>query len=142
MAPMNGKAKARRSGGKLSAAARKVEICAGAGMPHEEIAAALGISVSELVAEFEAELATGAYQRRMENLCALYKSAQDGSVNAQKAYANGAPQLMVPKPKEDDAKEAKPAKLGKKEQAKEDAVTAAEGSDWADLLPSHGGTLQ
>lgn len=105
---------------------RRVSIAAGAGMAHEEIAIGLGISRNTLAKYFEGELSVGAYSRRLEVLDAMHKTAVKGNVAAQKAYVALTP-AAAPTPVE------KP--LGKKEQAQADAVTAAEGTGWDDLLP-------
>jgi hypothetical protein len=101
-------------------------------MSHEEIALGLGISRPTLEKYFEAELSTGAYAKRLEVLAAMHGAALKGNVAAQKAYLALEPGLAAP-PAE---KTAEP--LGKKEQQNKDAVTAAAGTDWADLLPKHG----
>lgn len=108
---------------------RKVSIAAGAGMAHEEIALGLGIARNTLEKYFEEELSVGAYSRRLEVLDAMHRTAVKGNVAAQKAYvaltpAVAAPPVPVEAPK------------GKKEQAQADAVTAADGTDWDDLLPA------
>lgn len=105
---------------------RKVAIAAGGGMSHEEIALGLGISRPTLEKHFERELSVGAYEKRLEVLVAMHACAKKGNVAAQKAYAALSPQIASPpaeKPK------------GKKEQAQEDAKTAAAGTDWESLLP-------
>jgi len=110
---------------------RKVSIAAGAGMTHEEIAIALGISRPTLAKHFEVELSEVALKRRMEVFEAMHKAALKGNVSAQRAYAATVPTFAAP-PEESE----KPEAVGKKEQANRDAVTAAEGTDWGDLLPS------
>lgn len=107
---------------------RKVTNAAAGGMAHEEIAVALGICRNTLAKYFEKELSTGALGRRMEVLDAMARTALKGNVSAQKAYLAMTPTLAAP-PIEPE----KP--LGKKDQANADAVTAAQGTDWADLLP-------
>jgi predicted transcriptional regulator len=99
-------------------------------MSHEEIAIGLGITRPTLSKHYARELTEGAYQRRLEVYQAMHKAAMKGNVSAQKAYAAMVPALEAP-PLEDD----KAPPLGKKEQANEDAKTAAHGTDWEDLLP-------
>ena len=106
---------------------RKVAVAAGAGMSHEEIALGLGIARNTLTKHFERELSTGAYERRLEVLDAMHRAAKKGNVAAQKAYIALTPQAAAP-----PAAKVKPK--GKKEQAAYDAVTAAAGTEWNDLL--------
>ena len=101
-------------------------------MSHEEIAIALGISRNTLEKHFADQLATAAYQRRMEVLDAMHKAAKGGNVAAQKAYLSTSPWLSAP-PAPAPA-EAPAPKRGKKEQQADDAVTAAQGTGWDELL--------
>ena len=110
---------------------RRVSICAGGGMSHEEIAIGLGIAKMTLQKYFAYELSEGAYRRRQDIIEAMYRTAKKGNVAAQKAYVALGPQIAAP-PQPKDAE--KPQ--GKKEQAAADAVTAQTGTEWADLLPS------
>ncbi len=107
---------------------RKVSVAAGAGMSHEEIALGLGIARNTLEKYFEQELSVGAYSRRLEVLDAMHRTAVKGNVSAQKAYVALTPAMAAPPAPKEEPK-------GKKEQQAADAVTAAEGTDWADLLP-------
>jgi len=123
---------------------RTVSIAAGGGMLHEQIAVALEISTDTLRKYYEAELSIGSTKRRMDVLQAMYRAATvKGSTSAAKVYLANEPQLAVP-PLPKDAEAPAPApmavpvaapKLGKKEQANADAVTAAAGTDWDNLLP-------
>lgn len=130
---------------------RKVAIAAGGGMLHESIAISLEISTDTLRKYYEHELSVGASQRRMDVLEALYRIVvRKGSTSAAKVYLANEPQLAVPPAPQPEAPApavATPApapapKLGKKEQAAADAVTAADGTAWDDLLPRSGATLQ
>lgn len=112
---------------------RKVTNAAAGGMAHEEIAIALGISRNTLEKHYEKELSTGALNRRAEVLDAMARTALKGNVAAQKAFLALTPTLAAPPTTE---KAEKQEKVGKKEQANRDAVTAAEGTDWGDLLPA------
>ena len=109
---------------------RKVTNAAAGGMTHEEIAIALGIHRHTLEKYFEAELSTGALSRRMEMLDAMARTGLKGNVAAQKAFLALTPTLAAPPVAVD-----KPEKpLGKKEQAQADAVTAAQGTGWDELI--------
>lgn len=102
----------------------RVAIAAGAGMSHESIAAALGIARNTLDLHFSEELTKGAAEKRMEILAAMFKTAKDGNVSAQKAYLSQTAQASPQQPE------------GKKAQADLDAKTAQSGTDWESLLPS------
>lgn len=106
---------------------RKVAIAAGAGMSHEEIALGLGIARNTLGKHFARELSTGAYEKRLEVLDAMHRCAKKGNVAAQKAYVALTPQAAAPPVP-------KPVAKGKKEQAQDEAGTAAAGTDWSDLV--------
>lgn len=130
---------------------RSVSIKAGGGMLHEQIAMAMGISTDTLRRHYEHELSVGASMRRGNVLEAMYKAATTkGSTAAAKVYLANEPELAVPPmAKETPAPTPEPVapvapaqKLGKKEQAAADAVTAAEGTGWNDLLPRPGIPLQ
>ena len=103
-------------------------------MSHEEIAISPGVSHNTLEKHFVAELSTAAYKRRLEVLNAMHRTALKGNVAAQKAYLAQDPALAAP-PQQPDEKPVKPA--GKKEQAAADARSAAEGTEWHDVLPRH-----
>lgn len=113
-------------------------------MLHEQIAIALEISTDTLRKYYEHELAVGSTQRRVEVLAAMYRAATTkGSTSAAKVYLANEPQMAVPPvPKPAEPVQAPPVKLGKKEQAAADAVTAADGTGWGDLLPRPGVPLQ
>jgi hypothetical protein len=137
---------------------RKVAIAAGGGMLHEQIALALGISTPTLRKYYKHELSIGASQCRMAVLQAVYETAKrKGTTSAAKAYLANAPEFEAPPMPEGEespvrppapvaapaaAPEPQPAKVGKKEQAALDATSAAEGTEWADLLPRGGTILQ
>lgn len=108
---------------------RKVTNAAAGGMAHEEIAIALGICRNTLTKHFEKELSAGALGRRMEVLDAMARTALKGNVSAQKSFLAMTPTLAAPPVEPEKPK-------GKKEQANADAVTAAAGTDWSDLLPT------
>ena len=112
---------------------RRVSIAAGGGMRHVDIATALGISRETLEKYFEAELSAGALERRMEVLQALHAAAKKGSSSAARAYLQHEATPAVPPAPQPDAA-AKSETLGKKAQAQADAVTAARGTEWDNLL--------
>lgn len=105
-------------------------------MRHEDIAIALGINSDTLRKYYELELSVGANVRRLEALKGLHRAAKRGSSSAAKAYLAIDPQIAAPPhtPKDADAPAAEP-KLGKKDQAQADAVSAQDGSQWDGLLP-------
>ena len=112
---------------------RQVSIAAGGGMRHVDIATAIGIGRETLEKYFQAELSGGALARRMEVLQALHAAAKRGSSSAARAYLQNeatpaVPPLPVPEPT------AKAEPIGKKAQANVDAVTAARGTEWDNLL--------
>lgn len=122
-------------------------MAAAGGMAHEEIATALGIARNTLEKHFELELSTGANRRRLEWLMAMDRAARKGNVAAQKALLATTPRLgvsPVPKGVEEGAgaQPPKAPKLGKKEQAQAEAVTAARGTSWDEILPKAGQPLQ
>ena len=131
---------------------RDVSIAAGGGMPHEEIAIAMGISTDTLRKYYEDELSVGANIRRMEALKGLHKAAKRGSSSAAKAYLANMPEVVAPpiapgdpaSPRLNDVPApagaaadqaaATPEALGKKERANLEAKTAQVGTDWSELL--------
>ena len=123
---------------------RKVSVAAGGGMRHTEIALALGISTDTLLRYYADELTTGALARRMEALSGLHALAKKGNPGAVRAYLAIQPQLMtaptegdqpaVPAPAE-PPKATPGVRLGKKDQAQADAMTAPIGTEWGSLLP-------
>lgn len=98
-------------------------------MSHEEIAIALGVHRHTVEKYCADELAGGALRRQMEFRDALARAGLKGNVSALKQLLSMNPTLAAP-PIEPE----KPEKLGKKEQAQRDATTAAEGSEWGDLI--------
>lgn len=101
-------------------------------MSHEHIAIGLGISRPTLEKWFSHELSAGAYGKRLEVLNAMHDAAIKGSVAAQKAYIG-----LTSKNAAVEISGAEAAKLGKKEQATEDAKVAHQADpDWAVLLVS------
>lgn len=100
-------------------------------MSHEEIAIGLGITRPTLEKHFAHELSTGAYQKRLEVIDAMHRSAKKGNVAAQKAYVSMTPRVAAPPA---PAPAGKASKVGKKEQAEADAQGAQTGTEWESLL--------
>lgn len=73
---------------------RQVSVAAGAGMSHAAIALALDIARGTLEWHFGSELATGAYERRIETIEAMYRTAMKGNVTAMKAYLGKKPERI------------------------------------------------
>lgn len=126
---------------------RKVAAAAAGGMSHDAIALALGITRPTLVKYFDAELTTGAAQKRLEALDALFAAAKKGNVSAIKTVllVSGAVEPPAVPGAGASSEEKKPevvpppaARLGKKEAATIAARSAQDGTDWADLLPPAG----
>lgn len=121
-------------------------------MLHEQIAIGLGVSTDTLRKYYEPELSQGAAQRRMDVLESQYRAAmKKGSTSAARIYLANEPQLAIPPappapaptPAPTVAEEApEQKKLGKKDQAQVDAVTAAQGTEWAEILPGPRTRLQ
>lgn len=108
---------------------KRVAIVAGAGMSHEHIALALGISRPTLYKYFEEELTVGAYKCLCEVSEAMFREAKKGNTAAAKVYAQLAPKLAA-------APDLTAPELpeGKKAQQKADAITAQAGTSWETLL--------
>lgn len=106
---------------------RMVRNAAATGMSHEEIALALDIHRHTLEKYFGNELAGGALKRQMEFRDALAQAGLKGNVSALKQLLTMTPTLAAPPVEPEKPK-------GKKEQANADAVTAAEGTGWDDLI--------
>jgi hypothetical protein len=120
---------------------RKVAVAAGAGMAHEQIALGLGITKPTLYKYFEQELTAGAAEKKMEALVALHAAAKRGNSAAVKAYLAlglGARPAGAPPDAPKEGAQAPQARLGKKEVAQQQAAGAADGTEWAGLLPTPG----
>ncbi len=108
-------------------------------MSQDSIALALGITTPTLCKHFMAELTAGAAAKQLEAMDALFSQVRKGNVAAIKAaLLLGAAVSPPPKPGDQDAPAAPAAKLGKKEAAQVAAVSAADNTDWAGILPSNG----
>lgn len=113
-----------------------VEIAAGGGMPHEEIALALGITRPTLRKHFEDELTRGAMVRRIDVHVATYDAATvKRNASAARQYLSGTPEAAAPAPDPVPAGDGAAApELGKKAAANEAAKTAADGTAWDAIL--------
>lgn len=110
----------------------RVEVLIAGDMRQWQIAAALGISVPTLAEHYAAELEHGRSRKRAAVLEALYKAGvEGGNVAALKAW------LAQPNALENEpSKPEKAAPLGKKDAKMMAAMTAAQNTDWASLLPN------
>lgn len=119
---------------------RKVSAAKAGGMSEDAIALALGITRPTLAKHFMVELSTGAAVKKMEAVDALFLQAKRGNVAAIKAVlllgnAIGEPQQPSQQDGEQPAAPIQAAKLGKKEAQQVAAVSAADGTEWAGILP-------
>jgi hypothetical protein len=96
------------------------------GFSEEQVAAVLGIDPKTLTKYFANEILNGRAEKRFHYLKLLEKQAKKGSSSSTKALL--ARSDIVPD------RAPRPAKLGKKEMAKADAVGPS-GTSWDDLLP-------
>lgn len=92
-----------------------------AGMTHQDIARAIGISWKTLDKYYAEELATGVARKRLEAISMLYRSAKGGNVSAQRKFYAIAHGEDVSSSSVDEDTFDKPKKLGKKEQVQRDA---------------------
>ena len=114
---------------------RRVSIAASGGMAHWQIALAIGISRPTLELHYQVELTEGACKRRLEVMEAAHRAAMKGNVSAQRLLLSVQQEIGVPTAGQEGKDEPAAPKVGKKEQAKLDAVGAEAGTDWAGLLP-------
>lgn len=126
---------------------RKVAAAAAGGMSHDSIALALGITRPTLAKYFDAELTTGAAQKRLDALDALFVAAKKGNVSAIKTVLLVSGAVETPQApgagaskegEKPEAAQAPATRLGKKEAQQIAAVGAQDGTDWAGLLPTPG----
>ena len=110
---------------------RKVEELVCCGMSQDEVARAIGCSAPTLVKHFGEALTTGVARKRAEIIGMLFKAAKKGNVTAQKKLEE---MSRVVSASESFERPARPARVGKKEEAAAAAVTAGEGTDWGDDL--------
>lgn len=123
---------------------RRVQELVACGMSQDDVARAIGCTTPTLQKHFPEELQTGAAKKRAEAITLLWTSARKGNVAAQKkleeltkvvaaeAAFDGMPE---PAPR-------KAPKLGKKEQAAEEAKGAGgAGTEWGDDLRPPGASV-
>jgi hypothetical protein len=105
-----------------------VAVLRAGGLEREEIADAIGCCEKTLRTYFLPQLNEGKSAKRAEAIAKLFELGMAGSVPALKAFlALGVKADAIPKlPKE--------ARLGKKDQARQDAHTAHRGGRWGELL--------
>lgn len=122
-----------------AATRRRVAISAGGGMPHEDIALALGITAPTLKKHYRDELSVGAATKRMDVLGALYVAAtKKKNTSAAKAYLEHTPQPAGQGAKDEATPPApKGRPSGKKAIAQQDATTAQAGTGWEGILPDN-----
>lgn len=113
---------------------QNVEILIAGGMGLDEVAHAIGVAENTLKKHFPQEIKVARSKKRAEVLVAMFNSAKGGNVSAQKAFialngAASADEDFVGRNDPAPAKPAKVSKLGKKEQAAEEAAIAAGGGD-------------
>jgi hypothetical protein len=120
---------------------RKVEQYTACGMSHDGIAKALGISDETLRKHFAEELSSGKAKRRAEVVDILFAAARKGNVAAAKTLEQmTGKSLALAEFMGHDKPASRPVeksrRLGKKEQAAQDALEAGVGTEWGtDLLP-------
>lgn len=128
---------------------RKVASAKAGGMSEDAIALALGITRPTLAKHFMVELTAGAAVKKMEALDALFAQVKKGNVTAIKAVLLLG-DAIDPRPKagagagageQAASVPASAGRLGKKEAQQVAAVSAADGTDWAGILPN-GGRVQ
>lgn len=108
------------------------------GESQSVIARAIGCDPDTLRKHFADELANGLAKRRREVVELLFKNARKGNVSAQKKLEDmtrvaGAAAAFTGATDGAD-KTAKQPKLGKKEQAAQEATNAGTGTEWGDDL--------
>lgn len=108
----------------------KVEILIAGGQSEDDIARVIGMSRMSLRAHFAGELATGRAKKRAEILMAQYRTALAGNASAQEKFLKKGDLPVFPSQPE----KPKAEKLGKKEQARQDANTPNLGTTLGDLM--------
>lgn len=123
-----------------AATRKKVEILRADGWSWERIARNIGIEKPTLAKHYMQELKYGDDNVRAALLGRIYEKAMEGNVSAARAFEKMTSSSIAP-PDPNRAGEPvavpveKPVEvLGKKEQARIEAVTAAQGTSWQDLV--------
>ena len=109
---------------------RKVSELVACGIDQDDIARAIGCSAPTLTVHFAEELATGRAVRRAEVISLLFRQARRGNVTAQKTLEH----LTGIAPPGVTAQPAERKKRQERKAGQIDAGTAAEGTEWAELL--------
>lgn len=100
-------------------------------MSEPDIAAVLKISRTTLRKAYKAELAQGSVEKRADMLAKLFKTGMAGNVAAQKEFLRRSDLAAAEEMMLGARQPTRPAVVGKKAQAAQDAEHAADGSDWA-----------
>ncbi len=111
-----------------------VEIAAGSGMTHDEIAIAFNLTTAELRAKYAKELSVGAHRRRIRVMISMFEEAKVGNVAAAKVYMANEVAMAAPPLAEAVKAAGRKPKKGLKEERNEVAKTAEEGTEWEGLL--------
>lgn len=115
----------------------QVAMLAGMGIPREDIAKVMQISAPTLRRRFAKELQVGLIQANAKVAQSLFKQATDATKPNVVAAIFWLKARAGWRDKDVSLVPADEPEVGKKEQANRAAVTAAEGTEWADLLPSN-----
>jgi DNA-binding CsgD family transcriptional regulator len=107
----------------------KVQVLRAQGMSKEAIAEALGIHYQTLNTHFSMDMEVAVAKKTAEVMMARYRSAVGGSVPAQNKFLEMAG-AIPPKP----PKQAKAAKIGKKEAAQVEAEAKPDDTEWGTLV--------
>ena len=113
---------------------KQVELLAGFGNTADEIAMTIGVSLPTLRQYYSMELAAGRTKTTNSVLLNLFRQATKDDLRAVPAIQSYL--RMVAGMSEYSPKPKDPAP-GKKEQANLEAMTAEEGTEWADVLTRH-----
>ncbi|WP_166652489.1 helix-turn-helix domain-containing protein [Enterovirga rhinocerotis] len=146
--------RARRSGSKGGRPSKmdpdkvqRVEEMKACGISDEAIAERLTLSRTTLLKHYGRALRVGRHRRRAELNEIVWREARAGKSWAVKMLkadmeAAEAEEDFLGGAKAEQPAAPKPPKLGKKEIAQQEAVTAAEGTDWGTDLEVPGATMQ
>lgn len=110
-----------------------VERMCSVGDSHDTIARALGIDSDTLRKYYPDELLNGASRRRREVVELVYAGAKKGNASLIKRIEEMT-RVSSAVVDAEDAPRARQPKLGKKEAAQQDALTAGAGNEWGDDL--------
>src|ERR1044072_1434710 len=119
----------------------RVEQMIAVGRPKAEIAAAIGCSVPTLNKYFADEILNGPARKYAENLGWMFEAARGGNASSMKSLEDiillaTFDRVVQNDEKPSDDRSQREVRLGKKDQADEDAKTAGGGTEWGnDLAP-------